>query len=798
MRNRKTNCRRQKQKLNYGVLEPRQLLAVDLTAPQFAQVTGPLPTQVDRILNGGFEPVAAHDSQFYRDDQVDGWFAVSSSTGQRLNLLEVQGGHGFVLELDSTARDIDAVAQDIDTIAGADYMLAFDMRTRPVNANAAAETNDVEVIWDGTSVGTFRATIHWQTVVVSVQGGVNDTTRLEFRELAAGNDGRGPLLDNVRLVRVESQALDNGGFETVEDVALDLHETRSVPGWSAMGAAGDRLLKIIQRADAREGSRVLQLDSSSDRLDRIYRDIDTSSNKTYYVTFDILAEGTSGNADNELRVRWGNEWVGTFQAIETWQTFGLQLTSQSTSTRLVFREPPAGATGQGSGDGPILDNIRIFAVDPTFNPIVVDANGTAPGVDATATYTEGAGPTVITGQDLILDNLTGDTISGAVVEILNLRDANQEAMFADLSGTSISADYDLATGILTLSGADSVENYQQVLRTITYQNLSTDPAPETRQVRITAEDNGQTSAPVIVQVAIDPIGSAPVIDNIADPSLSLGQTLDFAITATDPDDANEPLTWSISFDGLPVSGGAAQPTIDGSGVIHWTPEREGTLTIDVTATDTTNLSDTKTFTVTVLRSGDVPSDFVPFSGNRQLSFVTPSLRNNIYSAAPAMQLDANKDYFAVFHTADGEFRVRLFDDVAPITVNNFVALARDGFYDGVTFHRVVDLGPGFIAQGGDPTGSGSGGPGYRFDDEASAMTDFDRAYLLAMANSGPDTNGSQFFFTLAAQPHLNGRHAIFGEVVEGQTVVDAINQRQPGSSTPAEIIYRVDIQEVDP
>ncbi len=798
MRNQKSRRRERRQQLDYGALEPRQLLAVDLSAPQFAQVTGPLPTQVDRVTNGTFEPVASQTSQFYRDDQVDGWFAVNSSAGQRLNLLEVQGSHGFVLELDSTARDIDAVAQDIDTIAGADYMLAFDLRTRPVNANAAVETNDVEVVWDGNSVGIFRATIHWQTVVVAVQGGADDTTRLEFRELAAGNDGRGPLLDNVRLVRVNSEALDNGGFETVEDAALDLHETRTVPGWSAMGASGDRLLKIAQRADAPEGSRVLQLDSSSSRLDRIYRDVDTSSGKTYFITFDIKAEGTSGNADNELRVRWGDEWAGTFQAIDTWQTFGLQLTSQSITTRLVFREPPAGPTGQGSGDGPLMDNVRIYTVDPTFNPIVVDANGTAAGLNAEATYTEGDGPTVITGPDLILDNLTGDTISGAVVEILNLRNANQEAMFADLSGTNISADFDLATGILTLSGTDTVEKYQQVLRTVTYQNLSTNPDSETRQIRMTVEDSGQFSEPAVIQVTINPIGSAPVIDTIADPSLSLGQTLDFAITATDPDDPNEPLTWSISVDGLPVSGGAAQPTIDGNGVIHWTPEREGTLTIDVTATDTTNLSDTKTFTVTVLRSGDVPSDFVPFSGNRQLSFVTPSLRNNIYSAAPAMQLNASKDYFAVFHTADGEFRVRLFDDTAPITVNNFVALARDGFYDGVTFHRVVDLGPGFIAQGGDPTGTGSGGPGYRFDDETAALTDFDRAYLLAMANAGPDTNGSQFFFTLATQSHLNGRHAIFGEVVEGQSVVDAINQRQPGSTTPAEIIYRVDIQEVDP
>ncbi|MCH2179746.1 MAG: peptidylprolyl isomerase [Mariniblastus sp.] len=158
-----------------------------------------------------------------------------------------------------------------------------------------------------------------------------------------------------------------------------------------------------------------------------------------------------------------------------------------------------------------------------------------------------------------------------------------------------------------------------------------------------------------------------------------------------------------------------------------------------------------------------------------------------------MSIDTAKEYEAIFRTADGDIRVLLNDDLAPVTVNNFVNLAQDGFYDGVTFHRVISLGTGFIAQGGDPTGSGSGGPGYRFDDEAAAMTDFNTRDLLAMANAGTDTNGSQFFFTLAPQTHLNGRHAIFGQVIEGSDVVDAINKRDVSSSTPAEVIYAVDI-----
>jgi cyclophilin family peptidyl-prolyl cis-trans isomerase len=148
-----------------------------------------------------------------------------------------------------------------------------------------------------------------------------------------------------------------------------------------------------------------------------------------------------------------------------------------------------------------------------------------------------------------------------------------------------------------------------------------------------------------------------------------------------------------------------------------------------------------------------------------------------YNAEPPMTIDVSKEYFATFTMADGgEFVVRLFDDQAPKTVNNFVFLARDGFYDGTTFHRVLE---GFMAQGGDPTGTGMGGPGYQFEDEISPELTFDRAGLLAMANSGPNTNGSQFFITYVPTPHLNGLHTIFGEVIEGMEVVEGITRRDP-------------------
>ena len=148
-----------------------------------------------------------------------------------------------------------------------------------------------------------------------------------------------------------------------------------------------------------------------------------------------------------------------------------------------------------------------------------------------------------------------------------------------------------------------------------------------------------------------------------------------------------------------------------------------------------------------------------------------------YAAPPGMMIDVSKTYVAHFHTSRGDFEVRLLAAEAPVTVNNFVFLAGDGFYDGVSFHRVIRQ-PPFMVQGGDPTGTGRGGPGYRFPDERSALElRHDRPGTLSMANAGPNTNGSQFFITHIATPHLDGKHAVFGRVSgDGQTVVDAIEQ----------------------
>jgi peptidyl-prolyl cis-trans isomerase B (cyclophilin B) len=144
-----------------------------------------------------------------------------------------------------------------------------------------------------------------------------------------------------------------------------------------------------------------------------------------------------------------------------------------------------------------------------------------------------------------------------------------------------------------------------------------------------------------------------------------------------------------------------------------------------------------------------------------------------YSAAPAMTIDPTKKFSAVIETSRGTINVDLFAKDAPKTVNNFVFLSRDGFYNGLTFHRVI---PDFMIQGGDPNGTGSGGPGYKFGDEVGAGKPRHKVGSLSMANAGPGTNGSQFFITHIATDWLDGKHTVFGQVTSGQDIVNAVKQ----------------------
>ena len=171
---------------------------------------------------------------------------------------------------------------------------------------------------------------------------------------------------------------------------------------------------------------------------------------------------------------------------------------------------------------------------------------------------------------------------------------------------------------------------------------------------------------------------------------------------------------------------------------------------------------------------------------------TPAPKPKTYSSPPPMTIDTSKQYTAIIETEKGKLVLELFASDVPLTVNNFVFLAREGFYDGTTFHRVI---PGFMAQGGDPTGTGTGTPGYRFADEFTQHTHV--AGALSMANSGPNTNGCQFFITYAPQHYLDNKHSVFGQLIEGMDVVEKLTPRDPNKNPKFEgdTVIRITIEE---
>lgn len=140
---------------------------------------------------------------------------------------------------------------------------------------------------------------------------------------------------------------------------------------------------------------------------------------------------------------------------------------------------------------------------------------------------------------------------------------------------------------------------------------------------------------------------------------------------------------------------------------------------------------------------------------------------------PEMQIDPEKKYLVKMETTKGLIELELYPEYAPKTVNNFVFLVQEGYYDGIKFHRVIN---NFVIQGGDPTGTGAGGPGYKFEDEVQGNPLRHETNVISMANAGPNSNGSQFFITHSPQPHLDGKHTVFGKVVKGADVVDSIQQ----------------------
>jgi cyclophilin family peptidyl-prolyl cis-trans isomerase/protein-disulfide isomerase len=246
-----------------------------------------------------------------------------------------------------------------------------------------------------------------------------------------------------------------------------------------------------------------------------------------------------------------------------------------------------------------------------------------------------------------------------------------------------------------------------------------------------------------------------------------------------------------SFEGW-VTGQAAELELDQA---RFTADFSSTETVQKVRADAEEGSRIGiTYLPLILLNGQIyrgPTDYEAF--NQVINLIRLGERQ--FAECPAMTIDPGKQYIATLVTEKGEIVLQLYPDKAPLAVNSFVFLARNGWYDGVTFHRVL---PGFVAQTGDPSGTGQGNPGYLFDNEIDPALKFDRAGVVGMANSGPDTNGSQFFITYAPAPNLDGGYTIFGRVLSGMQVLEELAPRDPQPGVhlpPGDTLIKVTIEE---
>lgn len=495
--------------LTFSPLEPRQLLAGDVVGPH--QVAGSVPTGINILPNGDFETVTSPDDNFYDENEVDQWLT-KGENGQ-LNILDYSDTYGNVLDLDSTASEFDRVYQNVSTTAGTDYLVTFDFRNHPSTpSDASSQSNDFEVWWNGQLQAIYTATDVWQTGTISVRGGSGASTELLFCEVSLSSsplgDGIGALLDNIRVMQAREVILDNGSFES-KSAAGEFNRPYQVDGWGAMGAdINDRWLKVQagdSQTSATDGSNYLNLDATESTRDIVFRDLDTVAGNSYYVTFDMRVDGNQATDPDELRVRWNQDWAGTFHGDFDWQNYGLMVTADSDTTRLTFLEPTV-----GNGSGPLIDNVRVFSITPASNDIVLDANGADAGTTGERVFIPGAGAQNI-GSDIALTHESGNVITSAVVTLIGVADGNNEIL-SIASGTIPTENgspkitltsYRPETRQLQLNGSATPEEYQAVLRSLTYYNAADTVSTSGREVNIEVFNNNLPPADSSAAARID-------------------------------------------------------------------------------------------------------------------------------------------------------------------------------------------------------------------------------------------------------------------------------------------------------
>lgn len=770
------------------------MLAANLSSG--LQVPNDLPPGTNLITNGEFEsfeqgsaPSVINDSataRFLPGDQVEG-FGVIDGDGDGnsvINLQTFSNDRGTILDLDSLPGQDDRVFQDITTEAGQQYLLAFDFRNSPlIDGSTDTSTNDFEVFWNGNLIASMTGGDFWQTAALTVSGASNDPSndvdgenvlaRLEFRDGRQGDrggDGRGSLIHCVRLTAVNSATIVNGGFEDVGEGSGPDFSPGDVDGFSVFNFPNDAQPRAIQVESfqpdeiAIEGENYLSVNSDSSLIDQVFQDVQAVAGQIYYVTFQYRTDPNSSAPADQLRVRWNDAWAATFVGTDQWQSVGILLDADSDLTRLNFRE-----AGEDTGDGAgvHIDDVQIFAVAEIVNDLTLEFDGDAPGTTATVNFDEDSSPVEVA-ANLTVSHPSGTGLTEATVAILGAPAETTELITVEVAAVEaagLTAQYDATTGVLTVQGDASVDQYQTVLRTVRYQNTAQSFNDASRAIGFQVSDDAiesgsTTSQQAIVTVTLTEQNDAPTLAAIEDLTVGFGEVVQFQTDAGDVD--GDELSFAVSVAGLDAA--ASQPTISSDGEFSLIPTQAGTFEVTLSATDTAQTVTEQRFEITV-------QEFVPFEGVGALSNVPGDQKIGIYTEAPPLNIDTESTFDAILETDAGTIEIRLLDDESPTFVNNFVNLARDGFYDGLVFHRVID---GFVAQGGDPAGTGTGGPGFQIPDEIGNTIPFNSRGQLSFANSGNNTTGSQFFITFD-QTNLNtGQFSVFGNVTAGDEVLDQI------------------------
>ena len=802
---RKSLRRKSNTSLSFNQLEPRKMLA------------GDVPAGTNLIVNGDFESFTNEESlnfvnsfataRFYGSDLVPGW-TVADGDGddsQRINLLTFDNSRGTVLDVDSIPGQDDRLFQNVNVTVGQQYLFSFDFFGPEQPDGVGAASNDFEVFYNGELLGSLQGTGIFQQASFVVTGAANNpdgstdagdivSARFEFRDGSSGDregDGRGSLIDAVSLVAVTDSSVENGDFEDNNSSDGPDFAPDDVDGFSTFtfpSDTEDRVIQILSEDIDGEDNNFLNLNSSPELIDQVFQNLETEAGQTYIVTFDLRVDPSSNLEADQLRVRFDNEFAANVIGNDQWQSYSVLVEASSSSSRLTFRE-----AGEDPGDGasPQIDNIQFFqvnAVDNPVNDLVVDANGSEDGLNSDVVFEENTGPQNIA-SDVVLSHESGETLNLALIAIIDDSILPTESLAVDVGSTGITSEFDSETGELRLLGRASVAQYQQVIRTLVYNNTSENPVDRLVGISVTNSnivDDTNFSQRALVSIEASTENDAPTLAAISDQSLSFGESLSIPLDANDVDGTDA----ALSFEVVDAGALSGQVLVSEAGELTLpVAAQAGSFDVVVAVSDALGATAERTFAINV-------AEFVPFEGVGALSNIPTAQRNGLYDSAPPQNIDTDLTYDAVFDTTQGEIRIRLLDDESPTFVNNFVNLARDGFYDGLTFHRVIE---GFVAQGGDPLGTGTGGPGYQIPDEVGNDIEFDARGQLSFANAGNNTTGSQFFITLAPTNLNNGQFSVFGNVTSGDAVLDQLTRVVVGSSPSniePDVINSIRIEEV--